>query len=397
MAIEARSMSLDIDNIMSQEDINGLFTGNGKSELETPENEKTGNNQPEGSQNETIEKNTDTADVSPDNLFDEKPGSLESVSSGNNQEKGEHPDTNGAGSSPKNFYSSTASALKEDGVLPDLEDSVIEGIKTPEDLSEAIQAHIDSQLNEKQKRIDTALRGGIEPNEVKQYEETLEILDGITDESVTDEGEQGQNLRKQLIYNDAINRGFSKERALREVNTSFEKGNDVDDAKEALQSSKDFYTGKYNEIIEQAKQNEQEYRRGLKEQAEQFRKELLDDKEVFKGITLDAKSRKAAYEAMTKPIAKDENGNYLTSIQKYDKEHPLEFRKKLGVIYALTNGFEDLSGLIKGPVKKEVKSKLRELEHTFNSTRTFPDGSLNYEGNGERNEGILGGEFDLDI
>ena len=398
----AGSMNLDISNIMTPEDIDGLFEESGKVSSETSQDsqEKEEGSQPSSTQNEKSDdtQQIQTAEVSPDELFDSSSKDpSESVGSGNTQDKGGQSDSNGTGTSPKpNFYSSTASALKEDGVLPDLEDSVIENIKTPEDLSEAIQSQVEAQLDERQKRIDAALRGGVQPSAIKQFEETLSILDNITEDSLADEGEQGETLRRQLIYNDAINRGFSKERALREVETSIEKGNDVDDAREALQSSKDFYSGKYEELVNQAKQRESEYRSSLKQQAEQFRKELLEDKQVFKGVQLDNKSRKIAYEAMTKPVAKDEDGSYLTPIQKYEHDNPLEFRKKLSVVFALTNGFEDLSGLIKGPVKKEIKSKMRQLENTFNNSGSFSGGSLRLEsGVGDGME--LGAGLKLDI
>ena len=258
-------------------------------------------------------------------------------------------------------------------------------------MSEAINKHIEAQLDEKQRRIDTALKGGVEPSAVKQFEDTIGILNSISDDAIGDESDKGENLRKQLIYNDAINRGFSKERAMREVETSFEKGNDIDDAKEALESSKAYYGDKYKQLLDYAKAQDEERRRGIIEQANQFKKELLEDKEVFKDIQLDNTIRKKAFESMTKPVFKDEDGNYLTPIQKYEHDNPIEFRKKLGVIYALTDGFENLTKLVDGPVKKEIKSKMRELEHTFNTTRTNSDGSLKFESGVSDSESVFKG------
>lgn len=379
-------MGLSIDNIMSKEDVDSLFTEDGQ-ESEEPVDEtgdegkvvETNNN---GDNRKTDEK---AAEVNVEELFDDNDNDSdspskkpESVGSGDNQEDGGTlSDDNKPGGSPKpNFYSSIASDLKDDGVLPDLDDSDISEIKSAEDLSSAIESHIKSRFDERQKRIDDALQYGVQPTAVKQFEETLDTLGSITDEALGEEGDEGENRRKQLIYNDAVNHGFSRERAIREADTSVKNGTDIEDATEALNNLKDFYNSKYNELVEQAKAQEEEYKEGIRKQAEDFRKELLDSDEVFKGIKLDNKIRKAAYESMTKPVAKDENGSWLTSIQKYEHDKPLEFRKKLGVIYALTDGFENLDGLIKGPVRQKVKSKMRELEHTFNSTARNSDGSL---------------------
>lgn len=375
---------LSIENVMSKEDIDNLFTDNGGQESSEPvdntgEEEQNNKDNKDNKEQKTAEVNKDELFVdSKENDTDDKDEKPESVGSGDNQEDGGTlSDDNKPGGSPKpNFYSSIASDLKDDGVLPDLDDSDISEIKSAEDLSSAIESHIKSRFDERQKRIDDALQYGVQPTAVKQFEETLDTLGSITDEALGEEGDEGENRRKQLIYNDAVNHGFSRERAIREADTSVKNGTDIEDATEALNNLKDFYNSKYNELVEQAKAQEEEYKEGIRKQAEDFRKELLDSDEVFKGIKLDNKIRKAAYESMTKPVAKDENGSWLTSIQKYEHDKPLEFRKKLGVIYALTDGFENLDGLIKGPVRQKVKSKMRELEHTFNSTARNSDGSL---------------------
>ena len=68
------------------------------------------------------------------------------------------------------------------------------------------------------------------------------------------ENNEGENLRKQLIYQDYINRGFSKERATREVKRSFDSGSDLEDAKEALESNINFFKNKYEDLIKEAKE-----------------------------------------------------------------------------------------------------------------------------------------------
>ena len=58
---------------------------------------------------------------------------------------------------------------------------------------------------------------GVELTEVKKYENTLNFLDSIKKEDISDESDKGEKLRKDLIYQDFINRGYSAERAKREV------------------------------------------------------------------------------------------------------------------------------------------------------------------------------------
>ena len=57
---------------------------------------------------------------------------------------------------------------------------------------------------------------GIEPTVIQQYEETLSYLDSIEESSITDEGEKGEELKKEVDLPRLINRGLSKERATKE-------------------------------------------------------------------------------------------------------------------------------------------------------------------------------------
>ena len=165
------------------------------------------------------------------------------------------------GSSPNKFYSSIAKALAEEGVFPDLDSDSLSKIKSPEDFREAINNQIKAGLDERQQRIDEALNAGVEGNTVKQYETTISYLNSIKDDDLEQEGEKGEQLRKQLIYQDLINRGFSQQRAQKSVQRAFESGTDIEDAKDALQSNTDFYKAQYSTIIQQAKQEEEQERK----------------------------------------------------------------------------------------------------------------------------------------
>jgi hypothetical protein len=97
-----------------------------------------------------------------------------------------------------------------------------------------MEIQVQSKLDAKQKRIDEALGVGIEPDEIKKYENTLNYLEGITNDIIEDESEQGEQLRRNLIYQDYINRGFSEARAKKEMEKSFNAGTDIEDALEAI-------------------------------------------------------------------------------------------------------------------------------------------------------------------
>ena len=352
---------------------------------------------PKEKEEKEIEKTTEEEEISPDDLFDNP----ESVGSGkdNQEEEEDTQSEKDKGTSPKtNFYSSIASALKEEGIFPDLDDATLSGIKTPEDFAEAVEKTVQARLDERQKRIDAALQADVEPDEVRRYEQTLANLDAIKEEYITDETEKGERLRKNLIYQDFRNRGYSEARAKREVEKSFNAGTDIEDAKEALESNREYFSTQYQDLIKEAQEEAKEGQRKIKEEAAQLKKSMLDDKEVFTGITLDKTTRQKAFENITKPVFKTEDGEYLTAIQKYEMDNPVEFRKYLSVLFTMTDGFKNIDGLVKGKVKKEVKQSLRELEHKLSSTGRNSSGNPRYVGGVEEDtESYIGKGWDLDV
>ena len=361
----------NLNGILSEDEVSALFSDEDTEETsqETPPEQKENNQE------------NDTTEVDVDDIFgnEDDSESPESVGSEENNQETEGTSSEKKGTSPNNFYSSIAKALKEDGILSDLDDDMLDKAETPEDFASIIEAQINARLDEKQKRIDEALGVSVEPSAIQQYERTIDYLDSISDDAISDESEKGETLRKQLIYQDFINRGYSKERATREVTKSFNAGSDIDDAKEALQSNKDFFEESYKKLIKEAKDAENERIKEQKKEAETLKKSILEDKNVFGDLVVNDIQRKKIFENISKPVYKDpDTGEYLTAIQKYEQDNHTEFMKYVGLIYTLTDGFKNFDGLVKGKVNKEVKKGLKNLENTLNNSTRNHDGSLKF-------------------
>lgn len=383
--------TLTLDNILESEAIDSLFDD------EINEEETIIDDPEEQDNKDKDNKTTEISNV--DELFTDE---SESVGSGSDDIKDKE-NTNSdkeSGSSPKNnFYSSIAKTLKEEGVFPDLEDDITNNIKTPEDLLKVVEEQIQSKFDERTKRIDEALNYDIEPSEIKKYENTLNYLENIKEEQLTDESDKGETLRKQLIYQDFINRGYSKERAQREVQKSFNSGTDIEDAKEALNSNKEYFSSEYNDLIEEAKENREKENRQREEEAANLKKSILEDDKIFNELQLDKKTRQKVYDTISKPVYKDpKTGQLFTTIQKYEMDNKTDFLKNLGLFYTLTNGFKDFDGLIKNKVKKEVGKSLRELENTINNTSRNFDGSLKFiSGISDDKDSIISKGWNIDV
>ena len=374
---------LSMDNILTGDEIDNLFL-----------DDALQGNPPEKKDDETPDKDEKdiTTEVNPDKLF----GEPESVGSGDNNEGIEDAGSKKDGTSPK-FFSSIAKAFAEEGIFPDLDDDAIERVNSPEDFRELIEQRIKSELDERQKRIDEALNYGVEPSVIKQYENTIAYLDSIDARKISDEGEQGETLRRNLIMQDLMNRGYSQERAAKAAEKSFRNGDDIEDAKEALAGNREYFKGQYDKLVKDAKQEQDAQAKAQKEQAEQLKNSILSDKKFFGELEVDNATRKKIFENIAKPTYKDEEtGTYLTPIQKYELENKTEFMKYLGLIFTLTDGFKNLDTLVKGKVRKEVKKGFRELENTLNNTTRNSDGSLRFV-SGVDPESFIGKGWNLDI
>lgn len=371
--------ALSFDNILGENEIDTLFTDPEDNEVvdePTHTEEEEVINTPDSDKQK--EKNKTTEVVDPETLFEEE--TPESVGSGKDKEgKGdtvtdEEPD----GTSPNdNFYSSIANALAVDGIFPNLDDETVKKAVDAESFSDLIEAEINARFDEKQQRISKALENGVEPTDIKKYESTLDYISKITDAAIAEESEKGEQLRYNLIYQDFLNKGMSPDKAKKYTDRTINAGTDVEDAKEALQSNKEFFSGEYNRLLQEAQQQADEEKAERSKQAKQLQTSLLKDKNLFGDMEISNDIRKKAFETVSKPVYRDpETGDYMTALQKYEIEHRADFLKYTGLIFAMTNGFKDFDSFTKGKVKKEMRKGLRDLEKTLNNTSRSKDGNL---------------------
>ena len=387
--------ALGLDNIFGAQEIDDLFgDSEGTSVVETTEgadDEKSGE--------KSIETNKTTEVVDPEDLFeDEGTTQPESVGSEKNTEGGENATTEeGSGTSPNNFYSSIANALAVDGIFPNLDEETLSKVTDAETLSDAIEAEVNARYDEGQRRVLNALKNGVEPDSIRQYEGTLAYLNKLTDAQLTDESENGEQLRQRIIYQDFLNKGYKPEKAQKLTQRAIDNGTDIEDAKEALQSNKEYFQEQYDDLLKQAQRDAEKAKEERQKQEEKMKKSLFEDKDLMGGMEISKDIRKKVYDNISRPIYKDaETGQYMTAIQKFESEHPGEFLKYAGLFYTLTDGFKDFKSFTKAEVKKEMKKGLRELEQTLQNTRRNSDGSLNMVGSRKSDpESFLDGGFKL--
>lgn len=376
---EKNIMAYSINGMVSSpEEISELFSMNAQTEEQSTkqDSQETEENQ-ETKETETKE-NTEIDD--PLELF--KGDQSERVGDeddDNNQEEQERAtsEENEEGSSPK-LYSSVAHSLAEEGALSYLTDEEIDNIKDAESFVEAVRKNNEAQLDEMQKRVNDALNAGVQPDLIKQYESTIAWLNNLSEDSISEEGENGENLRKSLIYQYYITSGASEDRARKMVDRALENGTDIDDAKEFLEDLKKHYTDEYKAVVDSQKAQVAEAKKKQEEETKKLKKDILEDKKLLGDIEVDAKTRQLAFDYLMKPTHKTENGIYQSEMQKYIADNPVKFQKVVSVLFALSNKFENFDNILKGNVKKVKKEALKNLEDVINGSKRTPSGAIDF-------------------
>lgn len=362
---------LTLENILDESQISDLF---GDDEENQEQNEE--NNEGSGA-SEDKKKEDDIAEVDPDDLF----GEPESVGNKDKDSKDkEGTDTAKSVSPPNNnFYSSIANALVEEGIFQNLDEESLNKVSSAEDFRDIFDSEIRSRLDDRYKRIDAAMRAGLTPTHIQRMETTVNELAGVTDERINDEHEEGENLRKNLIFQDYVNKGFSAERAKKEVDRSFKAGTDLEDAKEALQDLRKFYNEEYDRIVKEGNAARDKAAAESREKVERLKKAILEEDKAFGDVQLDKLTRRKVYDNLFVPnqVSSDTNEK-MSAFYKYQREHSEEFVKNVGLLFTLTDGFKNIDKLVQGKVRKEVKKGLRDLEKTISHTSRNTDGSLNF-------------------
>ena len=370
---------IGLDNMLGAEEVDKLFGGQvTQEEVETSTEKNTEEASSESKEN--IEQE-ETAEVDFSDLLNNQPESVgsEEISDtgGDTLESDNDPGT----PQTKNLFSSIAKALRDEGVFPDLSDDTLKNVKDAATLRQMFDDEISKSLDERQRMLEKALNNGATSDEMQDYQQALSVMQFLeksdTYNSLTSEGEEGEKLRKQMMYQDYINRGFKHEKAVKMVQKSIDDGSDIEDAKEALESCKEFYKGKIEDYQEEFEDRKKQSKAAEEKQYANLKKHILDTEEFYGGVKVDKSIRQKAYDAITKPVYKDNQGNVMTALQKYQRENPMEFMENVAMLYALTDNFKNVEKLAKGKVKAGLKKGFAELESVLNSSRRNGDGTLN--------------------
>ena len=378
---------LNLDNLLSDEQIAELGLG---------EPEVTEQETPQGNEDKKEKELIDTEGLTASDLFgSEEPESVGDEDNDNTENEKEPKSTKAKETSPDNLYSSIAEAMVDEGFFSDFQDEVKE-CKSAADLIELVKKQAQSQLDETQKRVNEALENGVQPSEISKAERTLKFLKSITDEHINDDSDNGVHLREQLIYNDYLSKGFSDKKARELTKRAFDAETDKEDAQEALESYKNTIQSNYDKLLKDARDAKKKLEEEDTQRRNTLKEKILNDKKAFGDTELNQATRQRIYDIATKPHRKDkESREYLTELELFEQEHPVEFLMNVAYYYAMTDGFKNNEKITKAAEKKVTKAGLKKLEQVINGTQRNSDGSLRFISG--RDNSYFDGDVSIDL
>ena len=243
-----------------------------------------------------------------------------------------------------------------------------------ESLRELVNNTITNGLDEDTRRVKEALESGADSNDVYEFEETLKYLHSITKDTLLEESEEADNTRRKLILQDFINQGIDEKEAVERVKKIFKEGKDIEEAERALDENKKFFRQEYQRLIDEAKNQQDEYKGKIDKQTADLKDMIYNSN--FMSIDVDEKTKKLALKNISEPIYRDkETGDMLTALQKYQRENPTAFLHNLTMLYTLTNGFKSLDNIVNPIVKKRMNKQINDVEDVLRNP-SISDGSL---------------------
>lgn len=366
---------IGLDNMLGAEEVEKLIGQQVSEESETTEtwnddSQKTGNDV----------NNKEAAEVDFSNFIGEQPESVGSEeNSGGHREASESSDD--SGTPQQNLFSSIAKALRDEDVFPDLSDEEIEGTTDAAKLRKLFDDQVGKSLDERQQRLEKLANNGATPQELQDYQTAVSVAQFLeskeTYETLVKEGEEGERLRRQMMFQDYTNRGFKEEKAKRLIEKSIEDGSDIEDAKEAFESCKEFYKNKVEQYQQEVEDRKKKQKEDEQKQFNSLQKRILETESFFGGIQVDKNIRQKAYDSITVARHRDAEGNYLTDLQKYQKDNPMEFLENVAMLYSLTDGFKNVEKLVNKKVKAGIKKGFEDVANILNNSKRNGDGTLN--------------------
>lgn len=183
------------------------------------------------------------------------------------------------------------------------------------------------------------------------------------------EKEDNEDLRKAVITQNYKNSTrFSDAKIKKLVDNTVSLGEDIEEAKEAIDNIKDFNKQRIAEEKERLEKERKEFEETHKQQLKNVREKIYSLDEVLPGHKINKQTKKKIEDMLLKPAGQDSKGNQINKIWQKRLDNPLDFDIKLA--YLISTGYFDGKT---DKIEKANKTRIVEdLEKHIKSTKDKP-------------------------
>jgi len=296
--------------------------------------------------------------------------------------------TNDKEESPANevessLYTPLASALHEQGVLPNFN---AEDFEKEEDKSEALMKAVEKEIDAgigsfveslppQFKEQLLAYQEGVDLSTYQQLQQKSLEYENITTESLS----SNIKLQKDVVRDDLLSKGFTEAKAEKYIE-NLESLNELEsEAEESLEGGKQRRAAAKEQAVAQAKQRQVQ----AEQQREQTVKNISDaleaTKEIIPGKALNKISRDKVFKSMTTIVGQDAQGNSMNAVMQTRAADPVKFETTLHYLHSL--------GIFEGNWKDIVKTSktaaLTDLDQKLKDARNVSGKALSLNGKSE--------------
>ena len=147
----------------------------------------------------------------------------------------------------------------KDNSIPEIDEEQIKNCKTVDDLSEIIQSVVEKRLDDETKAIRDSQIAGVDYSELNVAKNNIEYLKNKEEDILSAEGEDIDNIRKNLLMYYFNIKGYEQEIAEEEVQDIFDSGKEIEKLKRYLPEMVKFNENKiksFNKNLEDRIENQ---------------------------------------------------------------------------------------------------------------------------------------------
>lgn len=262
-------------------------------------------------------------------------------------------------SEDEQFFAGVGSILKDKGIF----DDTVE-IKSDEDIAKAIQAKIDSSIDQRYKAVEEYMNIGADFGVINKIQSAINEVSSVTIDQLKSDPESSKNL----LMSEFRDKGYSEESAERYYKAVAES----DEYEQELSMALDRRKTSLEALLGAEKQKAQQLKDdALKEEQDRINDLLtkVESKEVF-GYKLADSTVEKIKNTLNTVVGHTPEGEPLNALMKFKLDNPVDFEHKLLYLFTMTKGFKDLKAFERKATSKITK-EFRSSVSNISSGKSF--------------------------